>query len=280
MSTVIQTSGSWPGFIGLKRLIIFGDSYSDVGYHAGRPHPTEENPLGVEFPGTTWAEEGEPNWVGHLITNYPPAPLLVYDLAHGGDTIAGVRAQVERGFLRQLVDKPYWCQWNANDTLFVTWVGINDCAFATETTIPNFIDKLFDLQEQLYEAGARSFLLIDVPPVHRSPAGRKASSTVPGKGPSVRLELWNKLLLESAQHFASKHDQATVLYFSSWTTFSRVMDDPVSYGFTQEDTEVPASRMWVDFLHPTSDMHDIIARDVADFLTGIVPHKASQAPSE
>lgn len=31
--------------------------------------------------------------------------------------------------------------------------------------------KLFELQEYLYNAGARNFLFIDLPPIERSPAG-------------------------------------------------------------------------------------------------------------
>lgn len=31
--------------------------------------------------------------------------------------------------------------------------------------------KLYNLQEELYSAGARNFLFIDVPPIARSPAG-------------------------------------------------------------------------------------------------------------
>ena len=71
----------------------------------------------------------------------------------------------------------------------VTWVGINDCAsvklrfvlyphtyrvrprYATEETVPKYLEILFDLQEDQLEDGARNFLFIDVPPVHRSPSG-------------------------------------------------------------------------------------------------------------
>lgn len=96
-----------------------GDSYSAVGYSpAMHPPPTEDNPLGVQFPGMTWAEDGEPNWVGHLVTNYPPAPLLEYNFARGGDTVIGVRGQMERGFMLHLAGKPDWCAWNASYTLF------------------------------------------------------------------------------------------------------------------------------------------------------------------
>ncbi len=33
------------------------------------------------------------------------------------------------------------------------------------------MEDLLELHEELYEAGARSFLFIDVPPIDRSPAG-------------------------------------------------------------------------------------------------------------
>ena len=65
-----------------------------------------------------------------------------------------------------------------------------------------------------------------------------------------------------------------MLLFSSWATFSRVMDNPNAYGFTQKDTVSAASRMWVDHLHPTSKMHDIVARDVAEFLTSVPAYQA------
>ena len=44
-------------------------------------------------------------------------------------------------------------------------------SYATEETVPTYLETLFDLQEDQFEDGARSFLFIDVPPVHRSPAG-------------------------------------------------------------------------------------------------------------
>ena len=40
-----------------------------------------------------------------------------------------------------------------------------------EEPIGRLIDKLFELQLDLYDAGARNFLLIDLPPINRSPAG-------------------------------------------------------------------------------------------------------------
>jgi hypothetical protein len=140
-----------------------GDSYSSVDNLEQDRKPNATRPLGIEYPGLTWNEENEPNWVGHLITEYCPAPryipdqdengqdpaylsspLLVYDYAQGGDTIAGVQQQIRHWFLPKAGKKPNWSPWSANTSLFgepigkdhrhlltsttVTWVGINDCA--------------------------------------------------------------------------------------------------------------------------------------------------------
>lgn len=109
-------------------------------------------------------------------------------------------------------------------------------------------------------------------------AGQRVPVQIAGERRGARQELWNKLLREKAAEFASKHEDATVLLFSSWETFSRVMDNPNAYGFTKHDTVSSASRMWVDFLHPTSKMHDIVARDVAEFLTNVPAYQAPRTP--
>lgn len=98
-----------------------GDSYSDVGYDYTKQSsiPTDETPLGIEYPGVTWAEPAMPNWVGYLITEYSPyTRLLVYDYAVGGDAVAGVRKQVQVNFLPRVGEKPSWAPWSAKDSLF------------------------------------------------------------------------------------------------------------------------------------------------------------------
>lgn len=97
-----------------------GDSYSAVGYVAGRSlRPRDEEPLGIAFPGNTYAEPQRPNWVGHLVTNYSiNGPLLVYDYAVGGDDVSGVGRQIQDMFLPRVGKKPSWAPWSSLDTLF------------------------------------------------------------------------------------------------------------------------------------------------------------------
>jgi len=79
---------------------------------------------------------------------------------------------------------------------------------------------------------------------------------------------WNKALAETVRQFANAHypEEITAMIYSSYDTFTRVLDDPISYGFTFEDVRKEGGGIWYDNLHPTSRMHDIIAADMAQFL--------------
>lgn len=114
-----------------------GASYCAVGYNIDSPVPSEENPLGVMFPGRTFAEDGErggasygkstlPNWVGHLVTmrKEDGFPLLVYDYAVGGHTVREVRWQVQKQFLPLAGKRPAWAPWNAEETLFSAFLSL------------------------------------------------------------------------------------------------------------------------------------------------------------
>ena len=167
-----------------RSKLLSGASYCDVGYNSKSPLPSPEKPLGVPWPGNTWCERPDlPNWVGYLVQKInaqrkdSPA-VLAFDYALGGDAVEGVRRQVHRDFLPHLATRPTWAPWTASDTVFMTWVGINDCAMnamsSSTTHNPDVsaaasVDGLFALQEELYESGARNFCLIDVPPTYKFP---------------------------------------------------------------------------------------------------------------
>ncbi|KAI8998626.1 hypothetical protein BD414DRAFT_453552 [Trametes punicea] len=272
--TVIRAD--WQGFNKLRYLIVFGDSYSDVGYEYNKvtAYPTDDAPLGIEFPGITWAEPAMPNWVGYLVTEYSPyTKLLVYDYAIGGHTIEGVRKQVQVNFLPRAGEKPEWAPWRADNSLFITWIGINDCALLGLEDIPSALDELFLEQERLYEAGARNFLFIDVPPIHRTPVEGYSYVISPGLAFSGTdptfcrpYETWNANLRSHVADFATRHHDVTTLFFSSWDTFTRVLDAPEAHGFGPEHVSRAGGDIWVDNLHPSTKLHDWIAHDLSRFL--------------
>lgn len=205
MSNILQMADSWKSFKNVKYIVVLcvcqyyiscfcsltmhsGDSFSAVGYNSNEQKPSGENPLGVGYPGLTSCERVdestqkvtfEPNWVGHLVQavndERKDNPLLVYDYAISGDTIARMKLkQIRREFLPHLAPHPAWAPWSATDTLFITWIGINDCSWNIRLRVSSAqasLDDLFVNQEALYEAGARNFCLIDLPPVHTFPGG-------------------------------------------------------------------------------------------------------------
>lgn len=137
--------------------------------------------------------------VGYLVYEETKKQLLVYNFAKNGQTIKGVQAQVSSEFFKRSSSIPWtpenslfggfhpFCgrQTRLSDGDLVTWVGINDLAYqptdlffvsTTEYFYRSISDpapalrRLFGLQDQLYEHGARNFCYIDVPPMDRSPA--------------------------------------------------------------------------------------------------------------
>jgi phospholipase/lecithinase/hemolysin len=82
----------------------------------------------------------------------------------------------------------------------------------------------------------------------------------------VRFGNWNDELQRGLAHFAANHPDATIMLFSAWDTFSRILSDPARYGFNPADRTVQGGSIWFDFMHPTSRVHNILAGDIAQFL--------------
>lgn len=270
----------------------------------GKLDPNDEEPLGVPFPGITTCEPGTPNWVGHLVTEYAPNPILVFNYAISGSTVPDVTLQIERYFLSDSTGpSKRGIPWTAENSLFITWVGLNDLAISPYPEEP--IRELFNAQRKLYTAGARNFLFINVPPIDRAPActlmemygvdedDREASL----QRAAARFLNWNTALAASARNFASPkpapltpdympelfvdpavrppvavaeeqiNEGASVMLFSSYESMSAILDDPEGHGFPEADIKkMSGSSIWVDHMHPTSRVHDLLARDLSRFL--------------
>lgn len=252
--TVFRAS-SWRGLSQTENWFIFGDSYSSVNEDDDfLPKPTATHPLGTPepFPGDPWTGDG-PNWVGHLLLllqpdayayqttstpgspppanaratpirtrPLPPGSLRIYDYAKGGDTVLGLASQVRQKFLARHAKS---VSWTAENSLFVLFIGINDLA---ETAFPaRPMKQLFQLVNELYDAGARNFLFIDCPPIHRTP------SADPDFGPdSTRYEDWNKMLFTHAKAFVTQHQDYTTARpstSSDRTSFSASSSHPMPF---------------------------------------------------
>ncbi|KAG8901465.1 hypothetical protein FRB99_005294 [Tulasnella sp. 403] len=260
-------SGSWRGYESLKHVFVFGDSYSSVGFESGVSKPTPDMPLGVPWPGKTYCGPREPNWVGHLSVSYNKSGFLVYDYAVGGHTVTDVADQVRLRFLVNEGDKMKEAiKWAAADSLFVTWVGTNDVAYANFDA-KRSVRYLFTLQQELYRAGARNFLLLNVPPLPLPMS--KASETHPQLLARIRrCTDWNNMLSKLIDTFVEQHQGSSVFLFDAHACFERMFNDPPKYGFPKGSGKAYDKHMYVDHIHPSSGMHKVIAEELAAFLNG------------
>ncbi|EJF57987.1 hypothetical protein DICSQDRAFT_91385 [Dichomitus squalens LYAD-421 SS1] len=281
-SVVLSITDQWRSFEKIKYLVVFGDSFSSVGYTSKDLPPSADMPLGVPSPGITSCEvvneatgevTYEPNWVGYLSQKVNSErnakrnadPLLVYDYAVPGDTVARMKLwQVGKEFMPTMGQHPEWAPWTSLDSLFVTWIGTNDCTWNLRLQVSSAQASLVDLfkaQTRLYNAGARNFCLIDVPPCHRFPKGSKSPRA------KDAFAVWNSMLSESAKNFGAAHPDATVFIFSSWELVSRLLSDTPSTGYPTENIDHTA--LFVDGFHPSHQVHAILANELHEFFSHV-----------
>ncbi len=159
--------------------------------------------------------------------------------------------------------------------LYVVWAGANDYLGGGQTNPQIPLTNLGNALNQLYDSGARNFLVANLPDLGRTPLG---NATAPG--------LLNGLTAAHNQGLSSLLDQfklsrrdAHLVPFDVNATFAQVQQTPARFGFEQAETPCftqrqlatntlpngaalaacgEASLFW-DELHPTTKGHQLIA---------------------
>jgi hypothetical protein len=120
------------------------------------------------------------------------------------------------------------------------------------------------------------------------------------KRAAARIHSWNTALAMAARRFASpkpapltpryvpnlsidpdarppiataeaqEREGASIMFFSSHECFSTILDSPATYALSEGDLNKTDGSIWVDHLHPTSRVHDFVARDLSRFLGKIM----------
>ncbi|KAI3615307.1 carbohydrate esterase family 16 protein [Moniliophthora roreri] len=278
-----------------RYLFVFGDSYTTTGYNIS---------AGIDSPVPGFTSSNGPNWVQALGERYNVTNTKVFDLASGGATIdsalvppylptvLSIVDQVNQ-FKTFLAPKPASAAWSSNDSLFAFWIGINDVGNSfpwTNVTQPLFYHKLMDRLrtqlEDLYTAGARSFLFLTVPPTDRAPLFIE-------QGPEVVNRLrplvaaYNNDLKAMVKAFQKRHeDLDLVIVFDTQKVFNALLDNAEAFGFanatgyceayasgtqgltTQVEGCAPVSSyFWLNSLHPLFTVHDILAKTISTTLS-------------
>ncbi|GKT51178.1 acetylesterase [Colletotrichum spaethianum] len=167
-------------------LLAAGASALDKRFNTSLEAPSPSNPLGnPSYPG--WTSSNGPNWVDYITVKHNASLLYTYNLAYGGatvdaalvkpyaDTVLTLKDQVQTLFAGAYASRadPVW---SGADSVFAFWIGINDIgnsywngAEATSALNAKIVDVYRGLAKELYEAGARNFVWLTVPPVDRTP---------------------------------------------------------------------------------------------------------------
>ncbi|KAG9244150.1 hypothetical protein BJ878DRAFT_84410 [Calycina marina] len=302
---VCKATGHWPGFSNLKNTFIFGDSYTSIGFNQTGYQPTPTNPLGnPTYPG--WTSSNGPNWIDFLTVKYNESSVLTYNLAYGGATldsalvapylpvVSSVAEQVDNEWFPTYGGKS--ALWSDNDTLFAFFDGINDVvnsyyngADATNALYANIFAIYRGLVDELYYAGGRNFAFLNVPPTQRSPlitgAGQWSIDTI-----TAAILTWNTLLTQLANNVKTSFPDTNVFTVDANKVFTEVLDNPKRFAATAgylntteycdgyqngtpvEDTLDPSCGIpvnqyfWLNSLHPTYPMQDVLAQEVASVL--------------
>ncbi|EPE31613.1 SGNH hydrolase [Glarea lozoyensis ATCC 20868] len=294
---------SWPGFSNIKHAFVFGDSYTQTGFNTTLTPPSPSNPMGnPPYPG--WTSSNGPNWIDYLTTTYNRSTLLTYNLAYGGATIdaslvapyqpsvLSVSDQVRTLWKPAYAGKPFW---KGSDSVFLFWDGVNDVGNSWWMDVESLYTKIFEvykkLVEELYVDGARNFAFLNTPPVERSPlASANDAWSIATERDAIGV--WNRKLGEMAAQLKTEHGEANVWVTDTNALFNKVLDDPGVYSQTRglrnttgycadyqngtpkqdtfiESCGVPVNQyFWLNSLHPTSAMQEVVAWGVGRDLEG------------
>ncbi len=306
VSAVAQTASPY------SQIIVFGDSLSDTGNFA---HLTSTQ-FGLTYPGLSFdyangrftsSDATTPGsttysgvWHEQLAArflNLPPSTDSLdggLDFAFGDATTEDGTRQVDigpspaGGELYVYVDNmgqqvTNYLANNAVDpnALFVVWGGANDL-FADDTagSVNATAVRMAALVTRLAQAGARTFLVPNVPPLGQTPeysVDPTQSAALNAASASYRDQL-NAMLDATVSNLNAQGVSITVVRLDVYSLFQTLTVNASTFGFSNvtdmsrgnASANVDSYLFW-DGVHPTTAGHNQIAQDAADLLPGAHP---------
>ncbi|KAH7389135.1 hypothetical protein BKA64DRAFT_130571 [Cadophora sp. MPI-SDFR-AT-0126] len=257
-------TGIAPYKTGPKYIFSFGDSYTSTNYNIHGAQPSRDNPLGNSDFGNETSAQG-PVWIEFLTKKYNTRPVLTYNFAVGGAAIPdNYTYQVENLYQPKYSKAKFW---QGSNTLFTSWIGINDVSYAwlknkASVLLPR-LDHYSELLEEMWKTGARNFFIVNNPPLDRSPfiLGGDAESIAHY---AEMIQVFNENLPKHVAAFQDNHPDGQIILYDVHTFFSKVLDDPKAYGFKDNMSQDEDGCMWSGSFHIRTGFDDVIAKDMAD----------------
>jgi thermolabile hemolysin len=160
------------------------------------------------------------------------------------------------------------------DALYVIWIGANDFlggASDFRTTAANIEATL----EDLAGFGASHILVVDLPDLGAIPRNNGDANTA--QVATALTESFNDELADVVAEFRTAHPAITVYEFSAFDLFADVIANPDDYGIgnanaicpnflIDDDFDNDGDYLFWDDIHPTTEAHAEIAKEVAKIL--------------
>jgi phospholipase/lecithinase/hemolysin len=220
-------------------------------------------------------------------TDYGPGT----NFAFGGSTTgSGHKNFVISNLQQQIADFLYLTQdsqsalynYDMGGALFSVWSGGNDAIDWVEGERSAPIEDAsttaaLNIQTAivtLYEAGARNFLMLNLPDLGQKPNYR---GTQNGIDATAFVHSYNDKLADVVLTLESTYADISITFFDAYATFNLLLEDPGAYGFTNihesayvflgsthdptsEIVENPEEYIFWDSTHPTTQVHELLGR--------------------
>jgi lysophospholipase L1-like esterase len=261
----------------IHNIVTFGDSYTDTGFNSSAtPLPSAACPLGQPncLQGRSYA--GGHNWISALTTLYNQSVTATWNFARSGDSLDTALVNRPSILSRQLPEFHNVSQHipiNRN-TLFAIFIGINDIGATWQNGQDPSSNAFLDAEAKsymkvvmdLYDSGARKFLLLAVPDTTRTPW---LSGALGADKPKVAAAIagWNERLQRGIAQAKALDDKVEVYFWDSVKEFNKVLDDPKAYGFKDNFSQCDQPEcFWHDGYHPNTYGQRLFGKSVAGLL--------------
>ncbi|QSZ29920.1 hypothetical protein DSL72_004438 [Monilinia vaccinii-corymbosi] len=242
-----------------------------------QPHPSP--PL-VTLLETPTSKVTRPQ-IGYLVEKYNTTLTLSYNFASGGATTNASLVAPYASTVLSLVDQTnHFVQyipsgpWSPRNTLFGIWMGINDVGnayYLANYTIllGQIMDSYFAEVQRLYDAGARNFLFLTVPPTQDSPLFI-AQGTAVQASLAHAISQYNAAIASRVAEFQAAHPGSATWVYDTQTPFLAAIKNPTAYGAADATcfNSNGVSCLWWNNYHPGQIIHTLIGQGVAELLKG------------
>ncbi|KAH7128959.1 hypothetical protein EDB81DRAFT_906730 [Dactylonectria macrodidyma] len=242
-----------------------------------------------------------PNWIEYLtgcaVEDGQHSPLdskvQLWDFAFAGANTTETLLPLHHPFTTSLVNQTQQFLTYADSVLrqhagldlskalVVIWIGINDVidAHILKKTSPEFYAEIIKIifgqsVLPLVEAGYKNFLILNVPPLDKSPLNQVQFQ---GQLDGTLIDTWNSELQKQADIFSEKHQGTRAIVFDTNTVLNRTLKEPSAYEIKNTTESFDAMNQLLQAVKDVTTIDSLSASDYFWFDSahiGTKPHKA------